>query len=136
MSSLDAVKFIERDIISDHRGWLLKVLTGTEDHLGKLVGEIYLTEAIPGQARGNHFHLQTQEWFTVIKGKALLIIGDPTTSEQRKITLSSSEPKTVFIPAGISHVFINPDTASEPMLLIAYADRRYDPHDTIQVNLL
>lgn len=136
MSGLDAVEIIPRDLKMDHRGWLLKVLTGTEAHLGEAIGEIYLTLAQPGQVRGNHYHHKTQEWFTVVMGTALLVLGDPLTQARRELHLTADKPLTIYVPPGVSHAFLNPETAIEPMLLVAYADRRYDPEDTIPVKLL
>ncbi|HVU13443.1 MAG TPA: WxcM-like domain-containing protein [Phototrophicaceae bacterium] len=136
MSKLDEVQIIPRDLKADPRGWLLKVLTGTEDHLGSEIGEIYLTLAQPGQARGNHYHRKTQEWFTVVQGSATLILGDPESGARRELHLSADTPVTVYVPSGVSHVFVNAADATTPMLLVAYADQRYQPDDTIPANLL
>lgn len=134
-TKLDHVQIIPRRLISDERGWFLKVIDGKEPSLPAATGEIYLTYALPGQARGSHYHKIASEWFTVVLGEARLVLADPETGDRQEIRLSASMPQTVFVPAGIGHVFINPPDAPEPMLLVAYADTLYDPADTIMMEL-
>jgi len=47
-----------------------------------------------------------------------------------------SVPQTVFVPAGIGHAFKNPEDSGSDMMLIAYADRQYEPTDTIALKVL
>ena len=53
MRLIDQVRFLPRRLIADQRGWFLKVLDGGEEDLSGNVGEVYLTMAVPGQARGS-----------------------------------------------------------------------------------
>jgi dTDP-4-dehydrorhamnose 3,5-epimerase-like enzyme len=131
MTLIDAVSFIPRRLISDRRGWFLKVIDGDEEGIPPHTGEVYLTLAHPGQARGNHYHPKTAEWFTVIDGRALLQVADPQTGACAQWWLDSAQPQTVFMPAGLAHVFVNPPQAERSFLLLAYAANRYDPADTI-----
>ena len=131
MSLIDAVQLIPRRLISDKRGWFLKVIDGHEEGIPPHTGEVYLTLAHPGQNRGNHYHPKTAEWFTVIDGRALLQVMDPQTGARAEWWLDSAEPRTVFMPAGLAHVFINPADAEGSFLLLAYAANLYDPADTI-----
>ena len=136
MSVLDGVRIIRRERRADPRGWLLKVVVGNEPGLGPELGEVYVVMAAPGEVRGNHHHERTAEWFTVIDGEADLLLRDVRTRERQTIRLRADEPTTVHVPPGIAHAFRNPPEARQPMLLIAYADRRYDPADTIPADLL
>jgi oxalate decarboxylase/phosphoglucose isomerase-like protein (cupin superfamily) len=131
MGLIDRLAFIPRRLLADERGWFLKVLDGGEAGLPGTVGEVYLTQAVPGQARGNHYHPECDEWFTVVSGRALLIVGDPQTGERAQHWLDADEPVTVHMPAGLAHVFVNPPDANSDFLLIAYAANRYDPADTV-----
>lgn len=131
MSLIGSVQRIPRRLISDERGWFLKVIDGHEEGIPPHTGEVYLTLAHPGQARGHHYHPETAEWFTIIQGRALLRVADPKTGEQAQWWLDSDAPETVFMPAGLAHVFINPADAERSFLLLAYAANRYDPADTI-----
>lgn len=131
MSLLDRVTLIPRKLIADERGWFVKTLDGGEAGLPGHVGEVYLTMALPGQARGNHYHPQCDEWFTIVAGKALLLLGDPLSDERAEIALDAAEPVTVHVPAGVAHVFVNPADSGAEFVLVAYAALRYDPADTV-----
>jgi oxalate decarboxylase/phosphoglucose isomerase-like protein (cupin superfamily) len=113
----------------------LKVINGHEVGLPPHTGEVYVTCADPGCARGNHYHPKSAEWFTLLVGRAKLIAQDPMTGERRTWLLTAEEPKTVFMPAGVGHVFINPANASGPFILIAYAEYLYSPDDTVPLNI-
>lgn len=52
MAQIDKVRIIQRRLISDDRGWFLKVITGTEEGIPSHTGEVYLTMGKPGQERG------------------------------------------------------------------------------------
>jgi dTDP-4-dehydrorhamnose 3,5-epimerase-like enzyme len=136
MTLKDRIRFIERSRLSDERGWFLKVLTGLEDELPEPVGEMYFTHAVPGQVRGNHFHHLAHEWFTVIQGVAEVGFLDPKTGERLDYVAKSSTPVTIHVPPGIVHAFKNPETATEPMLLVAYSSEIYDSADTVVHSLL
>lgn len=131
MTLLDRVTLIPRRLLADERGWFLKVLDGGESGLPGHVGEVYLTMAKPGQARGNHFHPHCDEWFTLAQGKARLLLGDPASGERAEIALDAAEPVTVRVPAGVAHVFVNPADSGSDFVLVAYAAERYDPADTV-----
>lgn len=131
MSLIEQVRFIPRRLIADARGWFLKVIDGSEQDIPPHTGEVYLTLAVPGQARGNHFHPETAEWFTIVSGSALLIVADPETKERAEFELSEGDPRTVYMPAGLAHVFVNAASAEKDFLLVAYAANPFDPSDTI-----
>jgi dTDP-4-dehydrorhamnose 3,5-epimerase-like enzyme len=135
MPLIDRITIITRTELADDRGRFLKLLDGGEAGLPPRVGEVYLTTAKPGQARGNHYHPACTEWFTIVAGEARLLLGDPASDERAELVLTAAEPRTVYVPAGIAHVFVNPAEASEDFLLIAYAAERYDPADTISYPL-
>jgi dTDP-4-dehydrorhamnose 3,5-epimerase-like enzyme len=136
MRPLDRVALIPRVLRADSRGWLLKVMDGKEHALSEFFGEIYLVMAIPGQVRANHYHPKTSEWFTVVKGSAVLKLADPQSGEHTDIFLDAAEPQTILVPAGVAHAFKNPEDSGTELLLVAYADRQYDPADTIAMELL
>jgi oxalate decarboxylase/phosphoglucose isomerase-like protein (cupin superfamily) len=136
MSDLEKVTLIPRTVRVDVRGWLLKVVDGSEAHLPPGVGEVYLVVAMPGEVRGNHYHPETSEWFTVISGTAILLLGSPSGEERSRLVLTGTAPTTVYVPCGIAHAFQNPEEAAEPIWVIAYADRQYDPGDTIPFPLV
>lgn len=131
----DQIKIIERNLLTDQRGWFLKVINGFEDKLPNKTGEIYLTMARPMEWRANHYHIITAEWFTVFKGEAKIIIEDIESKERLELIMTAANPKTLFVPPGIAHVFINTSNTKE-MMLIAFAENNYDPADTCPYNLI
>ncbi len=126
---IDNVHVIDRNLISDDRGYFLKVMTGKESLLSSEFGEIYVTMGKPNEEKGGHYHPVALEWFTLIKGKADLILQDTVTHEIKTINMNASNPVTVFIPNNVAHVVRN--TSCEDFILLAYTDRKYDPNDTI-----
>jgi dTDP-4-dehydrorhamnose 3,5-epimerase-like enzyme len=126
------IKTIPRRLICDDRGWFLKVIDGKEDNLPKQTGEIYITNARKGQAKGGHYHINASEWFTLLTGSCDLLLVDIETNEKMVIKLCDKESKTIYVPKGIAHLFVNTDKAD--FLLLAYTDLLYDPEDTIPYN--
>ena len=90
---------------------------------------------MPGGFRANHYHKITNEWFTVIQGKATVIVEDIKTKERLQFVLDANNPKTLYCPVDIAHVFINKKDAKEDFILIAYADKQYIPNDTVMYEL-
>ena len=123
MSQIDKVKIIHRRLIKDNRGWFLKTLTGLEDSIPSHTGEVYVTMAKPGQAKGGHYHPLAVEWFTIIAGEGNLKLEDVVTHERMEISMSLEKAITVFIPNGVAHIVEN------------NTDKLYDPADTIPFNI-
>lgn len=125
----DKIKIIPRKLIHDDRGWFLKVIDGKEENLPKQTGEIYITNAKEGKAKGGHYHKKASEWFTLLAGSCDLLLVDIETNEKMVIELSDNEPKTIYVPNGVAHIFIN--KLKSDFMLLAYSDLLYDPNDTI-----
>jgi dTDP-4-dehydrorhamnose 3,5-epimerase-like enzyme len=133
MSQIDKVRIIPRCLISDERGWFLKAITGTEEHIPSHTGEVYLTMGKPGQGKGGHYHPEAVEWFTVIEGEAVLQLEDIATHERRDIEMSLEKAITVFIPNNVAHIVKN--NSDKEFILLAYTDKLYDPKDTISYTI-
>ena len=131
MPLIDQLRLIPRRRLDDLRGWFLKVIDGHEPGLPPRTGEVYLTSALPGEARGDHYHPSCAEWFTVVTGRATLFVEDPASGARAKFALDAAEPVTVHVPAGLAHVFVNAPDAGQPFVLVAYAAELYDPADTV-----
>ena len=129
MSQIDKVQIIPRRVISDERGWFLKVITGIEEGIPSHTGEVYLTMGKPGQTKGGHYHPEAVEWFTNIEGEAILKLEDMETHERRDIEMSLEKAITVFIPNNVAHIVVN--NGDKDFILLAYTDKLYDPADTI-----
>ncbi len=129
MSLKDKIQIINRNKISDSRGWFLKVINGKEDKLPNYTGEVYLISAHPGESRANHFHPKAHEWFTLVNGRAQMYIEDIQTKEKLLLELDGDNPQTVYVPNNIAHSFVN--NSDLPYILVAYANELYDPADTV-----
>lgn len=125
------IRIFPRRLVEDDRGTFIKCIDGKEENLPAFTGEVYVVRGFPGQRRGDHYHLQAREWFTVIVGEGVLALEDVRTAERMDLRLSASRPETVYVPPGIAHVFINEAPAIEDLIVVAYTDRLYDPADTV-----
>ncbi|RYE22509.1 MAG: hypothetical protein EOP45_08120 [Sphingobacteriaceae bacterium] len=130
MKIAEKIQIIDRNILADNRGYFLKILTGKEEFLPAYTGEIYLTSAKPNEAKGGHYHPAANEWFILLQGECLLKLFDIATKESASILLSADEPKTIFVPNNIAHIFCNTNDKDD-FLLLAYTDMHYNPNDTI-----
>ena len=118
---------------TDDRGYLIKILM--QNDLGRArreFGEIYVTTALPGIMKGNHYHNQATEWFCVLSGEGLLVLEDEQ-ARRREIILRGEEPTVVKVPTGIRHAIKN--IGGEILSLLAYADYPFDPADTIPADI-
>lgn len=129
----DKIQIIPRKLIADERGWFLKVITGKEEGLPSYTGEVYLTMGKPGQLKGGHYHPKANEWFTMIEGESVLLLEDVESKERMEIPMRFEGAKTVYVPRGIAHAFLN--NGDKDFILLAYTDQLYDPADTISYTL-
>ncbi len=131
--TIDSVEIINKNYITDERGWFLKMITGDENE-NDFKGEVYITSAKPGETKGGHYHKEAKEWFCLIRGKAKLHLKEIKYGEYRSIILDANEPKTIFVPPYIAHEFEN--TGSQDFIVIAYTNVKYHPDDTVPYKFL
>lgn len=133
MSQIDKVCIINRQLITDDRGWFLKAITGKENDIPPHTGEVYLTMGKQGQAKGGHYHPEAVEWFTIIHGSAILQLEDIVTHERMDIEMPFEKAQTVFVPNNVAHAVVN--NSDKNFILLAYTDKFYDPSDTISYTI-
>lgn len=126
---LDKVKIIPRKRLSDNRGWFVKPIDGNEDNLPSYTGEVYVTAATLGQIKGGDYCIETNKWFTIVKGCAALYLEDIETGESAMLCLSADEPQTIYVPHKIANLFKN--TGDEEFILVAYADKKFNKEDIV-----
>ncbi len=124
---LAQVRVLEQARFQDARGFLQKILTAAQCNGAPPRGEVYVTCANPGEAKGNHFHRKMGEWFAVVEGDATIELVDPETAKRRSIPLGVGRPRSVYVPAGLAHAVVNPSAA--PAVCVAWAERDHDPDD-------
>ena len=66
----------------------------------------------------------------MVEGNAILHLLDVATGERAQIELSAKEPRTVYVPPRVAHLFVNASN-TETMMLLAYSDRKYDSQGTV-----
>ena len=125
----DRITIYSRKLIKDERGWFVKIIDGKEKSLPQFSREIYVTSAKPGESKGGDYSLNTNKWFSIISGKALLVLEDIDSKEHIELKLEENNPQTVFVPRRIANKFYN--LGEEDFILIAYADNIYDENDII-----
>ena len=125
------IALIDRKMIIDSRGWFLKVIDGNEKN-NLFPCEVYITSAKPGESKGGHYHEKAHEWFTLIKGEALLTIIDVDTQTKSEIKLSEINPISIYIPPRLAHNFQN--IGNSDFMLVAFTNVKYLPEDTIIFN--
>lgn len=122
----------------DERGFLVEFLRG--DELGpkfKNFGQIYVTTLSPEAIRGNHYHNEKIEWFSVFNGKVKVILEDIETKEREEFVLDSSKAvKRICIESKVAHAFKN--ISDKTVVLVAYTNKIYNPknRDAYEYKLL
>jgi dTDP-4-dehydrorhamnose 3,5-epimerase-like enzyme len=126
-SGLEGVRIVEQRRHEDARGFVQKVLTAGQCEGHPPRGEVYVTSARPGEAKGNHLHGRMGEWFTVIQGEGTVEVCDPATRERISVPLSPAEPRAVYVPAGLAHAVVNHGAGD--LICVAWAEAEHDPTD-------
>ena len=119
---------------TDERGWLVEILR--DDEIKEEIKQVYFSISKPGVIRGNHYHKHKVEWFSVVKGKAKLVLEDSESKKREELILSEDTPAIVKIPPNISHAIQN--IGDDAMYLIVIVNEVFDPDDadTFYVNLI
>jgi dTDP-4-dehydrorhamnose 3,5-epimerase len=128
-------------LIPDERGFLMEILR-EDDPIFERFGQAYLTVAYPGVVKGWHYHKRQQDYFTVVKGMAKIVLYDdreasPTRGEVNEFFLGERNPTLVVIPPlvvhGLKGIGVEPAyLLNIPTHKYEYADPdefRIDPHD-------
>jgi glycosyltransferase involved in cell wall biosynthesis len=126
-SGITGVRVIRQNRFEDNRGFLQKILTASQCDGHPPRGEVYVTSALPGEAKGNHYHQRMGEWFAVVKGHGSLEVCDPASGARISVPLTAVEPGTVYVPAGMAHAVVN--RGEEELICVAWAEAEHDPSD-------
>lgn len=112
----------------DIRGELKKVFIKSMLSDEYNIEEIYVLYTKKGSARGNHFHKQNMEFFTVIKGTATIALKCVEEGEAEIIRVSAGDDIIIKVPENVAHGFRNDE--DEDLVILAAATKQYDPVDT------
>ena len=122
------IKIKEIEKKTDERGWLIEFLHMNETP--KKEGQFYVTTQKPGIVRGNHYHKRKNEWFGIIKGKAIIALKDMKTGETEEVELdegTKDKIKVIYVPKNIVHAI--KCIGDEPSIMIAFIDEEFDEKD-------
>ena len=90
----------------DERGWSVSPEHPAFHAGGK--GAFHITSMLPGAVRGNHKHLQTEEWIAVWGANILFAI-QREGGEKHEVHLDSHRAYLIHLPLGVYHAFKNVD---------------------------
>jgi len=83
---------------------------------------VHVVAIFPGQARGNHYHRDTNELLFLFSGKGEFYWEDEDGLKTHQIGGGNT---VITIPAGVRHAFKN--TGDKPVYLLAVRDGVFDP---------
>lgn len=90
-------------------------------------GQSFVSTTLPGQARGDHFHLSLVERFMVVSGKATIRVRRVLSDEVIEFHVSGDAPAAIDMPPLHTHHIVN--EGSEPVVTMFWAHRLFDPSD-------
>ncbi len=110
---IDGVVFRPISLYKDHRGWLAELYR--EDQLAAAQRPVmaYVSETLPGVARGPHEHVDQADYFAFLgPGEFLLYLWDarvdsPTRGRRMKVAVGESNKQCVIVPPGVVHAYKN-----------------------------
>lgn len=118
----------------DKRGCLKKIVMKSK--LMNDIEEVYLLYTNTNNIRGNHYHKETIECFTVISGEAAIALKDLNTGNIEYLTISAEDNLVLKVPVNIVHAFKN--QVHQPLIMLAVSSREYNEsdNDTFPMSIL
>jgi dTDP-4-dehydrorhamnose 3,5-epimerase-like enzyme len=110
---IDGVVFGSLSVHSDHRGWLLEVYRQDEVPRECWPAMAYVSETLPGAARGPHDHVKQTDYFAFAgPGEFMLYLWDsradsPTRGHCMKVVVGETNKQSVIVPPGVVHAYKN-----------------------------
>ena len=96
-----------------------------ESAKGGNAAQSFLSTTVPGQKRGDHFHLDLVERFLVVKGDAIIRIRRVLTDEVHEFRVSGNEPVAIDMPPLHTHNIENPGKGE--VITFFWSHRLFDP---------
>jgi dTDP-4-dehydrorhamnose 3,5-epimerase len=110
---IDGVIFRPLAPHADHRGWLIELYREDELTAGQHPVMAYVSDTLPGVARGPHEHVDQTDYFAFVgPGDFLLYLWDaradsPTRGHCMRMAVGESNRQCVLIPPGVVHAYRN-----------------------------
>jgi dTDP-4-dehydrorhamnose 3,5-epimerase-like enzyme len=139
---IDGVVFRAISPHKDQRGWLAELYREDELPAPEHPVMAYVSETVPGVARGPHEHVDQTDYFAFLgPGEFLLYLWDarpasPTRGHRIRAAVGESNKQCVVVPPGVVHAYKNVGTApgwvfNAPNRLFA-GPGKHDPVDEIR----
>ena len=113
MGPIDGVVFKPLVPYKDHRGWLTELYREDELPASEHPVMAYVSETLPGVARGPHEHVDQTDYFAFIgPGEFVIYLwdareGSPTYGHRVKAAVGQSNRQSVIVPPGVIHAYKN-----------------------------
>jgi dTDP-4-dehydrorhamnose 3,5-epimerase len=110
---IEGVVFKPLKRFNDARGWLVELFRQDELSRGDWPRMAYVSETLPGVARGPHEHVDQSDYFAFIgPGDFKLYLWDarrqsPTFGQRQTTVVGQSNMQAVIIPPGVVHAYKN-----------------------------
>lgn len=111
--SIDGVVLKPLTRYSDSRGWLVELYREDEVEAAHHPVMAYVSETLPGIARGPHEHVDQSDYFAFFgPGDFKLYLWDsredsPTYRRRQSLIVGESNPTGVIVPPGVVHAYKN-----------------------------
>ena len=122
-----AFELISIQPYEDRRGSLKKIIMKSQLREVPEIEEVYLLYSEKGSVRGNHYHKQTLEYFTVVSGQAKIALLDLASGAYEELVVSSDHHVVIKVPPNVAHAFKNEEDL--PVILLAVSSKQYDRQD-------
>ena len=110
---IEGVVFKPLKRFDDSRGWLVELYREDEMPLAHHPVMAYVSETLPGVARGPHEHADQSDYFAFVgPGDFKLYLWDirtssPTYKHRQTVVVGQSNRQSVIIPPGVVHAYKN-----------------------------
>jgi len=110
---IEGVVFRPIAVHADQRGWLAELFRDDEIPADQHPVMAYVSETLPGIARGPHEHVDQTDYFAFIgPGEFDLYLwdaraGSPTRGHRLKVRVGASNRQAVTVPPGVIHAYKN-----------------------------
>jgi dTDP-4-dehydrorhamnose 3,5-epimerase len=110
---IDGVIFRTISVHADQRGWLAELFRDDELPADAHPVMAYVSETLPGVARGPHEHVDQTDLFAFLgPGEFCLYLWDarpnsPTRGHRTKTIVGASNKQCVIVPPGVVHAYRN-----------------------------
>ncbi|HEX7379502.1 MAG TPA: dTDP-4-dehydrorhamnose 3,5-epimerase family protein [Pirellulales bacterium] len=111
--SIQGVIFKPLKQFNDARGWLIELFRHDELAGGDWPQMAYVSQTLPGVARGPHEHVDQSDYFAFVgPGDFKLYLWDarpqsPTYGQRLSVVVGQSNMQAVIIPPGVVHAYKN-----------------------------